>query len=104
MKILDEPIMVKAGTKSKKIYFILSGNIHIMNCNGLYEYGILSDGSYFGDISLLLDQNEEFSYFYNPKTKKPITMLTIEDDKFLEICGKYPISKEALMKKSMEKK
>jgi len=37
-----------------------------MDKNGLYEYGNLKAGSYFGDISILLDQPEEFSYFYNP--------------------------------------
>ena len=53
-----------------------------MDKSGLYEYGVLSDGSYFGDISLLLDKNEEFSYFFNPYLKKPIIMLTLTADIF----------------------
>ena len=57
-----------------------------MNKDGLYDYGMLSEGSYFGDISLLLNQPEEFSYFYNPYQEKPIMMLAINSAKFLEIC------------------
>jgi len=57
-----------------------------MNKDGLYDYGMLSEGSYFGDISLLLKQPEEFSYFYNPYHEKPIMMLAINSAKFLEIC------------------
>jgi hypothetical protein len=54
-----------------------------MNKHGLYEYGILSEGSYFGDISLLLEQEEEFSYFYNPYHEKPILMLSLSSEKFI---------------------
>jgi hypothetical protein len=37
-----------------------------MNKAGLFNYGILGQGSYFGDISLFLDEPNQFSYFYNP--------------------------------------
>ena len=40
---------------SKRVYLILKGDIHIMSKDGLYEYAILNEGSYFGDISLLMD-------------------------------------------------
>jgi len=103
MRDNEEPIIIKAGTRPKNVYFIISGQIHIMDKEGIYEYGILSDGSYFGDISLLLDQDEEFSYFYNPQTPKPITMLTIKADKFIEICNKYPLSKDVMLKRTNEK-
>ena len=49
---------------SEKVYFIISGQIHIMNKEGLYEYGILQDGSYFGDISLLLNEENDYSFQY----------------------------------------
>jgi signal-transduction protein with cAMP-binding, CBS, and nucleotidyltransferase domain len=103
MRDNQEPIIIEADTVPKNVYFIISGQIHIMNKEGLYEYGTLSDGSYFGDISLLLDQKEEFSYFYNPHHHKPITMITIRAEKFLEICNKYPLSKDVMMKRSNEK-
>lgn len=75
-----------------------------MNKDGLYEYAILSEGSYFGDISLLLDQPEEFSYFYNPYHEKPILMLTVNAEKFTQICDSYPLSREVLSQRAREKK
>ena len=49
------PRIIKAGEISSKVYFILSGQIHIMSKDGQYDYGILYEGSYFGDISALLN-------------------------------------------------
>jgi hypothetical protein len=43
-----------------------------MNKEGLFIYGILEEGSYFGDNSLLLDQPNQFSYFYNPHAPDPV--------------------------------
>ena len=37
-----------------------------MEAIGLYNYGILKKGSYFGDISILLNKPNEFSYLYDP--------------------------------------
>jgi len=46
---------------------------------GMIEYGMLSDGSYFGDISIILDEPNEYSYYFNPYTEeKPLQMLSIE--------------------------
>ena len=74
-----------------------------MNKYGLYEYGILSEGSYFGDISLLLEQEEEFSYFYNPYHEKPILMLSLASEKFIQICNEFPLSKEVMRKRAVER-
>jgi len=49
-------MVIKAGEKSEKIYFILSGEIYIMSQDGRFDYGVLTEGSYFGDISVLLKQ------------------------------------------------
>jgi len=85
MKYNEEPIIEMAGNVAQNVYFIISGEIHLMNKDGLYDYGMLGEGSYFGDISLLLDQPEEFTYLYNPYHEKPIMMLAINSSKFLEI-------------------
>ena len=53
-----------------------------MNKEGLYEYGILPDGSYFGDISILFDEPNEYSYFYNPSAEIPIQMLSVDSELF----------------------
>ena len=42
----------------------------------MYEYGILHEGSYFGDISILTNQPNEFSYYNN--NDSDIAMLTLE--------------------------
>lgn len=49
------PIIEHSDRKPKCVHFILSGTAHVMNKEGMYEYGILEEGSYFGDISILLD-------------------------------------------------
>jgi hypothetical protein len=66
------PVFINAGQGSNKIYFILSGQIHIMDRRGLFDYGVLGEGSYFGDISALLDEPNEYSYCCNPFGEKPL--------------------------------
>ena len=46
--------LVLKDEMSSKVYFILSGEIYIMSKDGNIDYGVLSEGSYFGDISVLL--------------------------------------------------
>ena len=43
-----------------------------MNHNGMFEYAMLHEGSYFGDISLFFDEPSEYSYFVHPYNNKPI--------------------------------
>jgi hypothetical protein len=38
------------------VHFIISGDVDIMNKENFYQYGVLSTGSYFGDISVLLNE------------------------------------------------
>ena len=54
-----------------------------MDVNGIHEYGVLTEGSYFGDIGLLLQEPEEFSYFSNPYHTKPILMMKVPSKEFL---------------------
>ena len=57
-----------------------------MDPSGMIEYGKLSEGSYFGDISILNDEPNEYSYYFDPftnnnnndKNNKPLEMLEIE--------------------------
>ena len=41
--IKDEqlPIIEHSGRRSKNVYFVLAGNVHIMNKEGMYEYGLI---------------------------------------------------------------
>jgi hypothetical protein len=67
-----------------------------MNKSGMYDYGLIQEGSYFGDISAMLNTQNEFSYLYNPNSDKPLLLLTIPTLKFLEIVNKFPAVKETL--------
>jgi CRP-like cAMP-binding protein len=98
------PVFEHAGHMSEKVYFIISGQIHIMNKEGLYEYGILQDGSYFGDISLLLNEENDYSYYYNPNADKAIKMLTVPAETFLKICDMFPLSKEILVNRAQKRR
>lgn len=76
-------MVIKAGEMSSKVYFILSGEIYIMSKDGRFDYGVLSEGSYFGDISVLLKQPSQFSYFFDPFQERPVMMLSIDASLFL---------------------
>ena len=76
----EHPIIEHSNQISKRVHFIISGQIYLMNREGMYEYGIIHEGSYFGEISILLNDENEFSYHYNPFYKKPVQMLSIDAD------------------------
>lgn len=66
-----------------------------MDKTGLLRYGLLQEGSYFGDISILFDEPSEFSYYYDPYFREqPLQLLSIEASKFQEILARYPLTKE----------
>ena len=60
------PVIDDAFQHSSHICLIVSSSVHIMDQSGMYDYGILKAGSYFGDISILLNKPNKYSYFYNP--------------------------------------
>ena len=78
--------------------------MHLINKYGLYEYGTLHEGSYFGDIGILLDERSSFSYFYNPNNGKPLILLAIEAKKFLKICNRHPLAKEIFVERAKKRK
>lgn len=75
-----------------------------MSKDGNFNYGVLNEGSYFGDISILLEEPNQYSYYYDPYQDRPIQLLQIPAKDFLEIVEKHPIPKEYLMKTAEEKK
>lgn len=99
-----KPQLEMSGQVSKKVYFVLSGMIHIMDKNGLYEYGIIHEGSYFGDISILLNEPSEYSYCYNPYSDRSVQFLAIDADDFLKICRSHPCSFEVMLQRALNKK
>ena len=76
----EDKIPIELGQTGKmfsKVLFILSGSVHIMNKTCMYEYGILHKGCVIGDISLLMNEANSFSYFFNQKQNKPLILLQI---------------------------
>ena len=47
------PCLIEAKTKPKYVYFIIEGRVNIMNHNGHYAYGVLEEGSMFGEFTVL---------------------------------------------------
>ena len=72
-----KPQIITQGHMSDNVYFLISGIVSITDKSGLYEYGLIHKGGYFGDISILLDEPNEYSYCFNPFQDKPIQMLAI---------------------------
>ena len=62
---IEFPVIEEAGKYSKFVNFIIKGKVHIMDPSGLYDYGTLETGGYFGDISCLFGKPNNFSYYYN---------------------------------------
>jgi signal-transduction protein with cAMP-binding, CBS, and nucleotidyltransferase domain len=81
----EVPSMIECGKMSEDINFIIQGTVHIMDKQGLFDYGVIQEGGYFGDISLLLNETNEYSYMYNPHNIKPVILLRLKDEEFLEL-------------------
>jgi hypothetical protein len=74
-----------------------------MNKECAYEYGSISEGSYFGDISVLLREPNSFSYVSNDYENTPLQLLRIESHKFMNICDNFPCSKEVLIAQAKDR-
>lgn len=69
----------------------------------MYDYGLIKGGSFFGDISLLLNKPNEYSFFYNPHQEKPLQMLKLSAEQFLNICKKYPVEHEIWVERAKKR-
>ena len=73
-----------------------------MDPSGLYDYGTLETGGYFGDISCLSGKPNNFSYYYNTNQdskinvseKNSLFLISMRSREFKEIIDKHPIAKE----------
>jgi hypothetical protein len=57
---------------SKEVNLIIKGRVYIMNKECQYDYGTLEEGSFFGEISILLDIPNNFSYVSNDFDPTPL--------------------------------
>ena len=75
-----------------------------MDKDCLFEYGTLSEGSIFGDISLLTNEPNNYSYFFNTINDKHLFVLTLDSLEFAKICDDFPFSKEILKQRALKKR
>lgn len=99
------PTLSKAFNYSSHVHFIQSGQVFIMDSLGLYQYAVLSKGSYFGDISIMLERQNVFTYMYNPLVQEsiPLIMYQIKRDKFLDIINYYPYERSLWKKRAQRR-
>lgn len=98
------PVIEMGGEFSKYIYFILKGTILVLDKDCVFEYGRLHDGSYFGEISILLDEPNSFSYGYNPFDDRSVECIALKSKVFLNLCREYPLSYEVLLRRAWNRK
>lgn len=93
---VDMPIIENAFDNARYVYFVISGVVHMMDNTGIYDYGIITKGSYFGDCSIILHKHNEFTYLYDPNygDAKPLSLFKIKANTFMELLEKYPLEKE----------
>ena len=93
---VDLPIIERAFEDARYIHFIINGKVHMMDHAGMYDYGIIQKGSYFGDVSVILQKPNEFSYLYDPNygEAKPLYLFRIPAKTFMSLLDRYPLEKE----------
>ena len=101
---VELPVIEEAYEPSKNLYLILSGTVHVMDQAGLYNYGMVQQGSYFGDVSILTGKPNKYSYMFDPHQQKPLQMLQIKADVFIEILNRYPLEREILFDRAQARR
>ncbi len=94
-----EGYIVREGEKGNEIYFISRGKVEITSNDDKNSYGLLEDGDYFGDLSLILGEKRTASV--KSLSYCEIFILTRED--FNRIKKDYPEFKNVLKKMSSER-
>lgn len=75
-----------------------------MDKEGMYDYGVIGKGGYFGDISILLEKPNAFSYMYDPdESREPLMLYKIDKVDILSIFSKYPLEKKIFMERAKKR-
>jgi hypothetical protein len=70
---------------STGVYFIIHGSVHVMDSTGKIKYCSIGEESFFGEMSLLLDEPNQYGYFFDPYDR-PVSVLFIRSEDFNQIC------------------
>ena len=106
---VETPIIEEAEKMSKYVHFIIKGQVHIMDKNCLSTFGILETGSYFGDISVFLNQPNKFSFCYDVDDEidelldKSLYLLSVPIKDFIDICDRNPVSRDVMLVKARKR-
>ena len=82
---LKNEIIIQAGTKGDRMYFVACGRVAIMADDDTV-LNTLEAGSYFGEICLLTDERRSAT----AKALTPCDLCTLTKQDFLELMEEYP--------------
>lgn len=92
-------LIVRSGEISKEIFFISKGSMDIISESENKKYGALSDGDYFGNLSIMLGEKRTASV----RTTEFCETFVLYSDDFFRIKEEYPEFMEVMKKMSSEK-
>jgi len=92
-------LIVRSGEIVKEIFFISKGTMDIINGNGEEVHGIMAEGDYFGNLSIMLGEKRTASV----RTTSFCETFVLFDDEFFRIKKEYPEFMEVMKKMSSEK-
>ena len=81
---LKDEVIIQAGTKGDRMYFIARGKVAVSDNGGVLS--TLEAGSYFGEICLLRDERRSATV----KALTPCDLCTLTKRDFLELMEEYP--------------
>jgi voltage-gated potassium channel len=99
--IVTQPggFLVTDGDAADGIYFIAGGALEVVSADGDTVHGTLSAGDYFGDLTLLLDENRSASV----RSVDFSEVFWLQADAYQRIRSAYPDLREVLTKSSQER-
>ena len=83
---MKDDFIFKKGDTGHHLYFISKGQVEILADDGLTSYGVLSEGSFYGEIALLLDTPRTASI----KALDYCDLYYLDKDTFKSIIHHYP--------------
>jgi len=92
-------LIVRSGETAKEIFFISKGNMVIINESGDKKYGTMTDGDYFGNLSIMLGEKRTASV----RTTNFCETFVLYSDEFFRIKEEYPEFMDVMKKMSSEK-
>jgi hypothetical protein len=92
-------VIVRSGETSREIIFISKGVVEIIDESGDKIYGTMSEGDYFGNLSILLEEKRTASV----RTTEFCETFILYADEFFRIKKEYPEFMDVMKKMSAEK-